>query len=89
MIKLRAILRKYAFLMGLSGVLAMTIACTGPRSVAKKRRKVRMPCPCNLYFRFPVYLAYASQKECESSTGLEWAYWHHHNNRGVCRWTDR
>jgi len=37
----------FAFLVG---------ACGVGRPGAKKRRKVRMPCPCNLHHHFPVYL---------------------------------
>lgn len=86
MIKFRAILGRY---LGWLGLLVMVVACGGPRAGAKKRRKVRMPCPCNLYPHFPVYLAYASQKEREWITGFSGAYRLYSDSGSVCRWTDR
>ena len=88
MIRLRAILGRYLGWMGFLGIVVV-VACGGSRTVAKKRRKVRMPCPCNLSPRFPVYLAYASHKERERITGAERDYGPYYDSGRVCRWTDR
>ncbi len=85
----QAILRRYLVWLGVLVMAAGTVACGGPRAGAKKRRKVRMPCPCNLGPHFPVYLAYASQKERKWATSPSRAYQPYDDSGGVCRWTDR
>ncbi len=82
-------LRKLSRWLGLLGLLAVVVACGGPRAGAKKRRKVRMPCPCNLHPHFLVYLAYANQEECKSRIGSEWAYDSHDGSKRLCCWTDK
>jgi len=69
-----------AFLMG---------ACGAGRPGTKKRRKVRMPCPCNLYPHFPVYLAYANEQKHAVSFSPEWAHGSHAPSKRLCRKPDR
>ncbi len=46
-------------------IIGIAGACAASRAGTKKRRKVRMPCPCNLHHHFPVYLAYANSEQNE------------------------
>ncbi len=66
----------FAFLVG---------ACGAGRPGTKKRRKVRMPCPCNLYPHFPVYLGYASEQKDTVSFSPEWACGIYPPSKRLCR----
>ena len=70
----------FAFLVG---------ACGVGRPGAKKRRKVRMPCPCNLHHHFPVYLTYANEQKSTVSPSLKWAHGSYPPSKRLCRRPDR
>jgi hypothetical protein len=63
--QLPAILRLGTRLLLFFLIVGIAAACGTSRAGTKKRRKVRMPCPCNLHHHFPVYLAYASSEQNE------------------------
>jgi hypothetical protein len=61
--KLPAILRVSSKLLLFFLIVGIAGACGTSRAGTKKRRKVRMPCPCNLHHHFLVYLAYANSEQ--------------------------
>jgi hypothetical protein len=84
--KLPAILRLDTRLLLFFLIVSIAGACGTSRAATKKRRKVRMPCPCNLHRHFPVYLAYASSDQNEVCFSPRRADVSQSGVERLCRW---